>query len=154
MRHLHCIPLIILLLSASQSFTGCTEQSRIETVLDKAEDIMETENPAKVYAMLDSIDTAELRHRRLKARYALLYSQALDKNYIDLATDSIIRPAVKYYRHHGSAEDKLKTLYYLGRIKKNAGDNEGAMRCYIKAEKYADDNDNHLLTSSLFCAII
>ena len=152
MRHLHCIPLIILLLSASQSFTGCTEQSRIETVLDKAEDIMETENPAKVYAMLDSIDTAELRHRRLKARYALLYSQALDKNYIDLATDSIIRPAVKYYRHHGSAEDKLKTLYYLGRIKKNAGDNEGAMRCYIKAEKYADDNDNHLMSGRLFNA--
>ena len=41
---------------------------------------METEDPAVVYTMLDSINTEELNTRRLRAHYALLYSQALDKN--------------------------------------------------------------------------
>ncbi len=127
MKHLR-YSLIFLLISVSLLLPGCADRPHIKAILDKAEAVMETEDPAAVYAMLDSIDTAELPSRRLKARYALLYSQALDKNYIDLTTDSIILPAVRYYRHHGNAEDKLKTLYYLGRIRKNAGDNAAAMR--------------------------
>lgn len=151
MKHLR-YTLVFLLASASLLVISCTGRPHIKSVLDKAEEVMETEDPAVVYAMLDSIDTGELRSRRLKARYALLYSQALDKNYIDLATDSIIRPAVRYYRHHGSAEDKLKTLYYLGTIKKNAGDNEGAMRCYIEAERYVHRNENLLMSGRLYSA--
>ena len=139
-------------MSASLLLISCTDKPHIKAVLDKAEEVMETEDPAVVYTMLDSINTEELNTRRLKARYALLYSQALDKNYIDLATDSIIRPAVRYYRHHGSAEDKLKTLYYLGRIKENAGDNEDAMRCYIEAERYVHRNENLLMSGRLYSA--
>ena len=151
MKHLR-YTLVFLLASASLLIISCTGRPHIKSVLDKAEEVMETEDPAVVYAMLDSIDTGELRSRRLKARYALLYSQALDKNYIDLTTDSIIRPAVKYYRRHGSAEDRLKTLYYLGTIKKNAGDNEGAMRCYIEAERFVPKNENLLMSGRLFSA--
>lgn len=139
-------------MSACLLLISCTDKPHIKAVLDKAEEVMETEDPAVVYTMLDSINTEELNTRRLRAHYALLYSQALDKNYIDLATDSIIRPAVKYYRHHGSAEDKLKTLYYLGTIKKNAGDNEGAMRCYIEAERYVHRNENLLMSGRLYSA--
>ncbi len=151
MKHLR-YTLVFLLASASLLIISCTGRPHIKSVLDKAEEVMETEDPAVVYAMLDSIDTGELRSRRLKARYALLYSQALDKNYIDLTTDSIIRPAVKYYRRHGSAEDRLKTLYYLGTIKKNAGDNEGAMRCYIEAERFVPKNENLLMSGRLYSA--
>lgn len=151
MKHLR-YTLIFLFMSASLFLISCTDKPHIKAVLDKAEEVMETEDPAVVYTMLDSIHTEELNTRRLKARYALLYSQVMDKNYIDLATDSIIRPAVKYYRHHGSAEDKLKTLYYLGRIKENAGDNEGAMRCYIEAERYVPRNENHLMSGRLYSA--
>ena len=151
MKHLR-YTLIFLLMSASLLLISCTDKPHIKAVLDKAGEVMETENPAVVRVMLDSINTEELNTRRLKARYALLYSQALDKNYIDLATDSIIRPAVRYYRHHGSAEDKLKTLYYLGRIKENAGDNEDAMRCYIEAERYVHRNENLLMSGRLYSA--
>ena len=151
MRHLR-YTLIFLFTSASLLLISCTDKPHIKAVLDKAEEVMETEDPAVVYTMLDSINTEGLSTRRLKARYALLYSQALDKNYIDLTTDSIIRPAVKYYRHHGSAEDKLKTLYYLGRIKENAGDNENAMRCYLEAERYVPKNENLLMSGRLYSA--
>lgn len=144
--------LIFLLASTSLLLISCTDKPHIKAVLDKAEEVMETEDPAVVRTMLNSINTEELNTRRLKARYALLYSQVLDKNYIDLTSDSIISPAVRYYRHHGSAEDKLKTLYYLGTIKKNAGDNEGAMRCYIEAERYVPRNENLLMSGRLYSA--
>ena len=94
MKHLR-YTLIFLFMSTSLLLISCTDKPHIKAVLDKAEEVMETENPAAVRVMLDSINTEELNTRRLRARYALLYSQALDKNYIDLATDSIIRPAVK-----------------------------------------------------------
>ena len=45
---------------------------------------------------------------------------ALDKNWIDLASNSIIAPAVSYYNNHGSKEEKLMTYYYRGRISMNA----------------------------------
>ena len=151
MKHLR-YTLIFLFMSTSLLLISCTDKPHIKAVLDKAEEVMETENPAAVRVMLNSINTEELNTRRLKARYALLYSQVLDKNYIDLTSDSIISPAVRYYRHHGSAEDKLKTLYYLGTIKKNAGDNEGAMRCYIEAERYVPRNENLLMSGRLYSA--
>ena len=151
MKHLR-YTLIFLFMSTSLLLISCTDKPHIKAVLDKAEEVMETEDPAVVRTMLNSINTEELNTRRLKARYALLYSQVLDKNYIDLTSDSIISPAVRYYRHHGSAEDKLKTLYYLGTIKKNAGDNEGAMRCYIEAERYVPRNENLLMSGRLYSA--
>jgi len=46
----------------------------------------------------------------IEAKYALLLSQALDKNYIDLQSDSIIAPAVRYYENHGTPDERLKTL--------------------------------------------
>ena len=45
----------------------------------------------------DSIDTTTLTTERGRAIYAVLLSQALDKNYIDLSSDSIIAPAVEYF---------------------------------------------------------
>ena len=85
--------LIFLLASASLLLISCTDKPHIKAVLDKAEEVMETEDPAVVRTMLNSINTEELNTRRLKARYALLYSQVLDKNYIDLTSDSIISPS-------------------------------------------------------------
>ena len=91
--------------------------------------------------------------RGAKARHALLYSQALDKNWIDLSTDSIIKPAVRYYARHGSPDDRLKAQYYLGRIYQNAGDNESAMRCFVNAEKYAPKCDDAGMAGRLYTAM-
>ncbi|MBR1869705.1 MAG: hypothetical protein IJ799_06560 [Bacteroidales bacterium] len=78
------------------------------------------------------------RSPEVRARHAVLHSMALDKNRIDLTTDSIIAPAVSYYARHGSADDKLKTWYYRARIAENAGDPEGAMAWLARAEGITD----------------
>ena len=63
-----------------------------------------------------------------------LLSQALDKNYIDLQSDSIIAPAVRYYENHGTPDERLKVFYYRGRISMNANDYDSATEYFIKAD--------------------
>ena len=99
---------IILLLSIT--FISCVDNDVIRA-LSEAESNMQ-ENPELSLKLLESIDSDELKTRKHTARHALLYSMALDKNYIDIASDSIIAPAVRYYSRHGSTDDKLLTLYY------------------------------------------
>ena len=47
--------------------------------------------PGSALAVLEGIDKSELNSKELEAKHALLLSQALDKNYIDLQSDSIMR---------------------------------------------------------------
>lgn len=102
----------------------------IETYID--------ESPAQALSALDSIPSVRLKSSEARAKYALLKSMALDKNYVDVLSDSIISPAVKYYARHGSADDKLKTCYYRGLIPYYSGDYDDAMEWFVKASRYAD----------------
>lgn len=52
------------------------------------------------------------------ARYSLLMSMVLDKNYIDIASDSIILPAVQYYSSRPTKE-RMLAYYYQGLVYKN-----------------------------------
>lgn len=128
--------LIILAVVSVLLLSSCTDTKPVEKSLQRAEADME-DSPKAVLEQLDSLDRSSLTTRKLKAKYALLYSMALDKNYIDLQNDSIIAPAVEYYRRHGSADDRLKTYYYWGRIAANYKDYEEAISRYIIAEQYA-----------------
>ena len=76
--------------------------------------------------------------RSTRAKYALLYSAALDKNYVDSDDDSLIRIAYRYYDNR-ICSDSVKFLinYHYGRIYQNGDDYQEAMRYYLTAEKYA-----------------
>ena len=71
------ILLAILLLPV---FTCCSK--RISKTMDVAESCM-TDPSDSSLVLLESINDGEIRSKANRARYALLYSQALDKNYID-----------------------------------------------------------------------
>ena len=131
---------------------SCADDSAVMEELDWAEAVME-EHPDSALALLDTLDRSRLTTREARARHALLYSQALDKNYIDLSTDSIINPAVKYYSRHGSHDYRLMTQYYLGRIYQNAGDNESAMRCFVQAERYVPECSDAGMAARLYTAM-
>ena len=73
--------------------TGCRKQYPVEEKLLQAETVM-NEYPDSALNLLKGIAQTELQTREHHARYALLYSQALDKNYIDLTNDSLINIAV------------------------------------------------------------
>ena len=124
--------LLVLLLCTSVVFISCMD-NQIGSALTSAE-ISMNDNPEASLEVLKSIDKNLLSTRKQKAKYALLYSMALDKNYIDLKNDSIIAPAVEYYSRHGDADTRFRTHYYHARIFENAGDYDNALLAVSKAE--------------------
>ena len=101
------------------ALAACNSHQGTRTQLDKAEALM-TEHPDSALAILQQVDDAQLTTNALQARFALLLSMALDKNYIDIASDSLIRPAVEYYENHGSSREKMLTCYYHTNVLYNA----------------------------------
>ena len=104
------------------------------------------EHPDSALTVLQSIPSDELNNHTQRAKHALLTSMALDKNYIDVAEDSIINVAVDYYSQKGGAEEKTKSWYYQGIVRKNAGRYPTAIVSLELAEKEAlKTKDNHML---------
>lgn len=129
---------------------GCGGNGMTER-MDRISQLMEA-YPDSALAALDSIDADRLIGREEKSRYALLYSMALDKNYIDLTDDSLINVALRWYSGHGAADDRLKAWYYQGRVYGNAGDNEKAMASFAKAEEYVDGSRDYAAIGRLYNA--
>lgn len=142
--------IIIAILTVLCMFS-CSDDTAVMSGLDLAESMME-ERPGTALAILDTMDRSQLKNRESVARHALLYSQALDRNYIDMTTDSIIRPAVEYYSRHGNADERLKAQYYLGCIYRNARNHEKEMECYVRAEQYVDEALDYKAVGRLYSA--
>ena len=101
---------------------------------------------ARVNAAPDSVlrvlTSAELpRWGERRALHALLTVQAQDKKYIDVADDSLIRVATRYYEHRGSALRRLQAFYYHGRVYANAGHRHAAMTAYTRAKDFVPGVD-------------
>lgn len=116
---------------------------RTNRLLDKAEvDI--SEHPDSALSALQSIDKTSLAPGRQTARYSLLLSMALDKNYIDITNDSTISFAYDYYQKHGNACSKMLSSYYAGIVHQNAGNDLQAAVEFDKALELALGlKDNH-----------
>ena len=95
---------------------------KAEQIMDNAERQL-SNAPDSALNTMRSIRKIAIVLPERRARYGLLYSMALDKNYIDIATDSLIRFSTQYYDHKGSPEQRMRAYYYLGRTQENAGDN-------------------------------
>ena len=92
------------------------------------------DKPDSALAELRAIDTTLFHSRRNKAQHSLLHAMALDKCYINVTSDSIISPAARYYRHHGSADNKLKALFYQGKVYQYRHEYGDAAILFSKAE--------------------
>ena len=111
--------------------------------LDIAEEQMK-EYPDSSLTILSSINPENLCKRKNRARYALLLTQAQDKNYIDKTDDSLISIAVDYYSWKEDYANLFLALYYKGRIHSNSKDYINAMLAYTQAEELADySSDNY-----------
>ena len=132
MMKARCFILMFMLL---QGLYSCS--SNVFSALEDVESYIQ-ERPDSALAVLQAIDRNTLESKKSKAKFSLLYAMALDKNYIDTTDVSVIMPAVEYYSHHGSADDRLKMHYYRARIAENTGDNEDALKWLVTGEKYSE----------------
>ena len=127
--NLHILGCLTVALLASFSCQNAKDLKTIESILDS--------KPDSALVMLESINTSDLKSKEELARHALLLSTALDKNRIDLETDSIISIAVDYYTNKKVCPYRMKTWYYQGRIQSNRGDYSAAIISFEKAERDA-----------------
>ena len=144
---------LLLLIITAITIVSCNDARKSETfrVLEDVDSYIEA-RPDSALAVLEGIDKSELTSKELEAKYALLLSQALDKNYIDLQSDSIIAPAVNYYKYHGTDDERFRTLYYAGRVYQNAGDIEAAMEKFVEAEQYISSQIDKSVVARLYKA--
>ncbi len=87
--------------------------------------------PDSALVVLENIPASSVKGKEAAARYALLKSIALDKNYIDTTNFDVLQPAIDYYIKNGKPDEKLRTYYYQGRIYQNQGDDDSAMRSFM-----------------------
>ena len=131
----------------TSSLVACepTSHGPAAAVLDDVE-MRVNEQSDSALVLLQRINTADLTSRALRARYSLLYTMALDKSYQDITVPGLLDPAVQYYEHHGTPDERMKTLHYQGRIAQEKGDPNMAAVFYSRAEEYEEDvTDKHAL---------
>ena len=136
------------LLAVLFALFGCNT-SVVRNSLSRAEGLM-AESPDSAKTVLDSIKRSDLKNRALKARFALLYSQAMDKCYIDTDNDSLISVALNYYSKRGSDHEKALAYYYNSIIFTNQNNIEATIENLVKAQEYAEKTDDAYLKGLIY----
>ena len=141
-----CMKNYWLTLSFIICLASCNSHSPHWEAISQVESYIE-ERPDSALVVLEQIVPSELSSKEEKAKYSLLYSMALDKNFVDKTDFEVLQPAIDYYKDNGSATDKLRTYYYQGRIYQNAGNDALAMECFVNAI-YNGKESNDILTKA------
>ena len=129
MRHNYIYIIGIILCLAS-----CTPHTKHWETLMQVESFIE-ERPDSALTVLQGMDKKALSGKEEEAKHALLLSMALDKNVIDRTDFEVLQPAIDYYENHGTANEKLRTYYYQGRIYQNKNERDSSMQAFIKARE-------------------
>ena len=127
-----CMKNYWLTLSFIICLASCNSHSPHWEAISQVESYIE-ERPDSALVVLEQIVPSELSSKEEKAKHALLYSMALDKNFVDKTDFEILQPAIDYYEENGSATDRLRTNFYQGRIFQNQANNALAMECFVNA---------------------
>ena len=127
---IHKIQNIIITLMIILLFASCNRNTATLEEMRMAENLMDSK-PDSALTILENIPVTNIKGKEIAARYALLKSIALDKNYIDTTTFDVLQPAIDYYLKKGSPDEKLRTYYYQGRIYQNQGDDDSAMQSFL-----------------------
>ena len=137
---------ILLLLLA---FTACSEKKAVTDVLNRAEAVM-NEHPDSALNLLRSLTFDDFQKESNRARYALLHSQALDKNYIDVTNDSLISVAMEYYKDKDDVRSKFLSYYYMGRVHANGERYLQATSCLMESEQLVEEVGDDYLSGLLY----
>lgn len=106
------IPLLFVAITISCTSSGVRDRLlHAESLMDRNSD------PDSALSILQSIDPAKLRSGKDKALYALLYTQALDKNQQVIRSDSLISFAVEFFTADGDDKRAMVANYYHGRVR-------------------------------------
>lgn len=132
---------------------GNVENRRVEQIVSEASELLHS-CPDSALRLIENIDPGKISRRSTRAKYALVYSAALDKNYVDVDRDSLIATADRYYANH-PCSDSLRAVidYYRGRVCQNAGEFPRAIPYYLTARERADKTGDRCLAALVCCRL-
>lgn len=145
------LTITVILSTILLTFICCEHHSEAWNKMNLAESLMET-RPDSALSILNGIALEKSGYRKELARFALLKSIALDKNYVDTTNFDVLQPAIDYFLKQGSPDEKLKTYYYQGRIYQNRGDYDKAMQSFFKGAALFNEVSDSLTYANLLVA--
>lgn len=124
------IALIILLIAFLP--VACNERQSNNRQLILADSLMQS-RPDSALCILQDISMEKLTTQADSAYYALLLTQARDKNYVVQTDDSLIRYAVAYYDKTNDVRMQAKAHYYWGCVYRDMNRQAEAIREFLIA---------------------
>lgn len=142
--------LICCFLSITLIVIACQQQEKEMVLLNKADSLMST-CPDEALRLLESTSLLEMPTPASRAKYIVLLTQALDKNYKTPTSDSLIRIATHYYDStENDVAMQAKAHYYLGRVYQELGDNPATTREFLTAMPLVEQSKDHKLLCMLY----
>ena len=123
---------VIIILFAMSLLSSCTIRQDYNQQLLKADSLMQL-RPDSALNILKSISPEKLSTRADNAYYALLLTQAQDKNFVVQKDDSLIQIAVHYYDSIGDTKMQAKAHYYWGGVYRDMNQQAEAIREFFIA---------------------
>ena len=114
------------------SLASCTQHHSPNVLLMQADSLMEA-YPDSALRILENVEPQQLKTPANQAYYALLLTQARDKNYIVQTDDSLIRIAVQYYDSIGEVAMQAKAHYHWGGVLRDQNNYFHALHLYTNA---------------------
>jgi hypothetical protein len=135
------LPLLFIIISICV-ISSCSSPRHYNATLCRADSLM-NDHPDSAYAILQKASKQD--NKRDRAYYALLFSEAQYKVYIDAKSDSLINIAVDYFSDNKDREKNTLAMIYKGAIMNVLGKDEEAMKWYKMAESNAAKDDYYNL---------
>lgn len=154
-----CLRLASILTLAFFSFS-CTRpddgmargRRAVNTLMDSVECVMD-DYPAHADSLMQRIDSHSIRNRKLRARYALLYTATQYKCYQPFTSDSLIMEAVRYYSTSSNTDYRFLSYYYLGCVYLEMEQFKEASVAFAQAEWLVDRIDNDYWKGLLYARL-
>lgn len=100
--------------------------------------------PDSALNLLKGIPDSEKLRGKSQATYALLMTQAMDKNYMKFSSDSLIALALNYYTVIQTPPVMYaKTLFYHGRVMLELDKEEEALKSFLAAKNIYERTKDH-----------
>ena len=114
-------------------FAGCSDGDELRR-LDEAERIMGAE-PERALEIVEGVDLANMRTEEGRARYALIYSEACYYNFVDVESDTLTRPMMRYYLQSDDHAERARAMYQHAVVSHYCGELAEAMVALMEAEE-------------------
>lgn len=125
-------------------FTSCSHEIKQVAILQHVDSIMQL-YPDSALRLLESINIIKMTAATDKAKYALLLTQAKDKNGVLHTSDSIIRIATNYYDSTKEIALQAKAHYYLGRVHQDMRNPSITVHEFLTSVSLADQSEDYEL---------